>query len=140
MNYWMPMPTKKLSEPKNQLVYFLPAIAWGIIILVMCLMPGRDVPSFLHNFNDKLIHTSIYFLAGILIYLGFVRFNIQNNMPWISIVWTILICAVLGGVIEILQYYFISKRDGDWFDELANCTGCILSVLGMRFLQTLIPA
>lgn len=44
----------------------------------------------------------------------------------------LLIGAIYGGVIELLQEYFFPPRTGDWWDWLADCTGALLAVILFR--------
>lgn len=129
----MPMPTRKKSEAKRSrsyhLIYFTPALVWGIFISYFSLLPGNEVPPFMEYFNDKVIHSSIYFLSASLIYLGFIRFNFRNPVSLGMLVFILVLCISYGGAIEVLQYYFIPRRTGDWFDFMANSTGAIVSVL-----------
>lgn len=45
-----------------------------------------------------------------------------------------LICAVYGGVIELLQASFTATRGAEWLDELANISGASLAALGWQVL------
>lgn len=46
----------------------------------------------------------------------------------------VLICAVYGGVIELLQASFTATRGAEWLDELANISGASLAALGWQVL------
>lgn len=129
----MLMPTKKPLAPKQRfkktLPYFTPAIVWGIFILYFSLMPGNEVPRFMVNLDDKIIHGGIYFISAGLIYLGFIRFNFNNPVSRAIVGLIVLLCIVYGGAIEVIQHYFIPRRTGDWYDFLANTTGSVVCVL-----------
>lgn len=120
-------------EPKNhvlyRLLYFTPALVWGIFILYFSLMPGNEVPRFMVKLNDKFIHGGIYFFSAGLIYLGFIRFNFRNplSIAWVGLI--VLLCVAYGGAIEIVQHYCVPKRVGDWYDFMANTTGSVVCVL-----------
>lgn len=133
MLYWMWMRTKKPLEPKDNifkpLLYFTPALLWGIFILYFSVMPGNEVPRFMIQFDDKLIHGGIYFFAAGLIYLGFIRFNFRNPISRVPVGFIVLLCILYGGAIEIVQHYFVPRRTGDWLDFLANTTGSVVCVL-----------
>jgi VanZ family protein len=53
-----------------------------------------------------------------------------------SLIWVYLGIALLGGALEILQFY--TGRDGDWHDELANCLGAAAG-MGLAALYLVIP-
>ncbi len=120
-------------EPKGtlffRLLYFTPALVWGIFILYFSLMPGNEVPRFMVQLDDKLIHGGIYFFSAGLIYLGFIRFNFKNPISRLMLGCIVLLCVVYGGAIEIVQHYCVPRRVGDWFDFLANTTGSVVCVL-----------
>ncbi len=124
---------RKPLEPKGnlfyRLLYFTPALVWGIFILYFSLMPGNEVPRFMVRFNDKVIHGGIYFLSAGLIYLGFIRFNFKNSLSLLLVGGIVLLCVVYGGAIEIVQHYCVPRRVGDWFDFFANTTGSVVCVL-----------
>lgn len=93
------------------------------------LLPGQEVPMEWAELNDKLIHVLIYFFTALLIYLGFVRFNLRNQIRRRQVWFIVLLCTVYGGVIELLQYYFVPNRAGEWLDFFANAAGSILCLL-----------
>ena len=128
----MPKPIRKLSESKSlstqRLVYFIPAVLWGLLIVYFSLLPGNRVPDLLRETNDKFIHGLIYFVSAGLIYLGFVRYNFNNPLRRGVVITTVLLCVFLGAIIEILQHYWVLNRDGDWNDFVANSVGSVVCV------------
>lgn len=133
------MPTRRSSEPRAagiyQLLYFTPALAWGIFISYFSLLPGPEIPRLLLEFDDKIIHAGIYFLSGSLIYLGFIRYNFSNSISRASLVITILACILFGAAIELIQHYLVLNRAGDWLDFWANSTGTVASVLLLKLVH-----
>ncbi|AEV32890.1 VanZ like family protein [Owenweeksia hongkongensis DSM 17368] len=126
------MPTKKQPESKHSayiILHFTPALVWGIFILYFSTMPGPEVPNVFQSLNDKLIHAAIYFVATILIYFGFLRFKYGNPISGKALFISCLISIVFGGVIELLQSYYVPGRVGDWFDFVANTSGSLSFVL-----------
>ena len=113
----------------NKISYYTPAVCWGIFISVGTLSPEDEIPVFLISLNDKLIHATIYFLASGLIFLGYVRYNLKNQIPLGFLICVLLLCILYGGLIEILQYYLVPGRTGDWNDFIANSTGALISAL-----------
>lgn len=126
------MLTKKKSEPKRSahiILYFTPALVWGIFILYFSTMPGPEVPGLLQSLNDKLIHASIYFVATALIYFGFIRFLYSSPISGKALFIACLISILFGGLIELLQAYYVPGRVGDWYDFAANTSGSLSFVL-----------
>lgn len=125
------MPTSKSfkNRPTQHLLYFTPALVWGIFVLYFSLMPGNEVPRFMVKLDDKILHGGIYFFTAGLIYLGFIRFNFNNSISRRKLGLIVLLCILFGGGIEIMQHYFVQRRVGDWYDFYANTTGSIICVL-----------
>jgi len=117
-----------------KLTYYTPAIVWGFLIAYFTLIPGSQVPKSLAGLNDKWIHGTIYFLSASLIILALVRYNLRTNLSIKAAVIVFLFCLLFGGLIEIIQSEFISRRNGDWFDFWANNTGAAISVLLWSFI------
>ncbi len=123
------IPLKPKGKSIHRLLYFTPALVWGIFILYFSLMPGNEVPRFMVKLDDKLIHAGIYFFSAGLIYLGFIRFNFNNPITGLVLGIIVLLCVFYGGAIEIVQHYCVPRRVGDWFDFFANTTGSVVCVL-----------
>tara|TARA_R110002050_G_scaffold27038_7_gene70864 strand:+ start:18523 stop:18918 length:396 start_codon:yes stop_codon:yes gene_type:complete len=116
-----------------KLTYYTPAIVWGFLIAYFTLMPGSQVPKSLASLNDKWIHGTIYFFSASLIILGLVRYNFRRSLSIKAAILVFLFCLLFGGMIEILQHEFVSRRHGDWLDFWANNTGAAISVLLWSF-------
>lgn len=126
------MLTKRKSEPKRPahiILYFTPALVWGIFILYFSTMPGPEVPGLLKSLNDKLIHAAIYFVATLLIYFGTHRFIYSNPISGKALTIACIISILFGGLIELLQSYYVPGRVGDWNDFIANTSGSLSFVL-----------
>lgn len=105
-------------------IYDTPAIGWGIFILVMSLLPGRDIPDALLKMNDKVIHFSIYFIFASLLVLGQRRFKSRMTLSreWVT---RMLFSILFGGAIELIQGSIDTHRSPEWGDMLANTLGVI---------------
>lgn len=129
--------TKKLLEPKPniKLKHYAPVIFWGIFVTYMSLTPGDALPDALVKMNDKFLHAGIYFFSAVLIYMAFIRYSFKNTLHVSRLYLILIICVVFGGLIELAQHYLVPKRNGDWYDFMANTTGAVLSVLLLRFIH-----
>ncbi len=107
-------------------------LAWTLLILLVCLMPGDNVPnsSFL-SFKgaDKLIHFILYLVLFILIGKGLVNYFKPSYSSNRIIVISFLYCLFLGIGVEFIQSVFVAGRLGDVFDVLANSIGSFIGVL-----------
>jgi hypothetical protein len=121
---------------------YAPAIAWGIFIFALSVVPGKDLPH--PDWGelislDKFIHILFYgFLMG-LILRGrlhmqndklktregdFRTVNAENRRQILRFaLMTALGCTVFGWFLEWFQESYCQDRLFDWFDGLANTIG-----------------
>jgi VanZ family protein len=112
-------------------------ILWSILIVFLCLLPipektSSDFLDFKHK--DKLAHFVFYFVASLIYFLE------KNNR--LKIFPVLSYAILLGGTIELIQYYFIETRNGDIWDMLANISGALsfivfLKLFGRFFISRL---
>jgi VanZ family protein len=116
----------------------LPAFLWGLFILIICGIPGHDLPelTFLDWLRpDKLVHL---FIFGLLSYLLVRGFLIQESFPILktrSRLWAFLIASLYGVLIEILQAYVFIDRSGDVRDAIADMIGAVIGIWCFNFLM-----
>ena len=110
-------------------------IVWTLLILLLCLMPGDNLPStsFL-SFEgaDKLLHFTLYFVLLTFVGKGLVNYFDSSYSSNRIIVIAFFYCLFLGVGIEFLQDIFVAGRSGDFFDVLANATGASVGVVILR--------
>ncbi len=113
----------------------LPGIGWGLLILFLCGLPGKEVPdpSYFDIFLfDKLVHIFLFLVLGFLLGVGFKK---QYQYPLIKAHAKksgFLIAAFYGLLIEILQYAVFIDRSLEAGDVMANMFGAGLGVLFFR--------
>ena len=111
------------------------SIAWALLILVLCLMPGKDLPTVnILNF-DKLAHFSIYLLLALMLYYGWKKQDSFLSLHSNTIIKILLITSIYGFVVEILQELLTSDRHFDIFDALANAIGGMAGSLMGTFVK-----
>jgi VanZ family protein len=96
----------------------------AIIISVLSLLPRLSVLPPSIPFLDKFAHGAAYCLLGFLAYF-FIYLKKSTTLG--GIVFSLLFCTALGTSLEFLQA--ITERTPDFFDGLANFTGCLLGSL-----------
>ncbi len=105
------------------------SMLWALIILILCGMPGKDVPhiSFLEMLKfDKFVHAGIFFVLFLLSVRGFMlqtRFEGLHQSPRAA---AFIICVIYGGLLEILQGIVFIDRSADIYDFIANTFGCTM--------------
>lgn len=116
---------------KKNILVFLPAVIWGIIILTLSSVSGATISQF--NWSDfasmdKVGHFIFYSIFTFLWLFGFQQYGLPKSLiRKILTAWTI--GAVFGGLIEIFQFALIEGRYFDLLDLLANILGCIAGVV-----------
>jgi VanZ family protein len=107
-------------------------LLWALLILVLCGIPGRDIPhvSFLELLNfDKFVHASIFFVLVVLLINGFGKQSsiaAFHNFPAAS---AFIICVAYGGALELMQEAVFEERSADVYDFIANSFGCVVGLL-----------
>lgn len=109
--------------------YYTPAILWIILILVLCTLPGNDIPSnsFLDKIHfDKFVHFGLF--GGIVLFLSLGIYQqkkyISNSTLWLLV----LIAAGYGLAIEFIQKYWAINRSFDMYDLVADTLGAIAGI------------
>jgi len=105
------------------------ALLWALVILILCGIPGKDIPEVsIINF-DKFIHASLFFILLLLTVRGF---TLQKTVvlfytfPKMS---AFILCVIYGGTVELMQGAFFVDRTADINDFFANSFGCLVACL-----------
>lgn len=109
------------SSPRH-LYYKAFATVLTILIVLLSLMPSRNVPEIEIKQLDKLVHFVMYFVLTVSYGLSFKGFAKPGLMAFAG--------AFLVGVLtEVMQYKFTSSRFFDVFDIIANTAGSFFAIL-----------
>jgi len=104
------------------------------IILYFSLIP--DPPNTFIKFNamDKVEHAVAYALLGL---LSFFSFRYDRNHPVRIVIFSVLLCSIYGGLIEILQRYTGRFPDsGDLIMDIIGATaGSLLAFFILRYIS-----
>lgn len=110
------------------LKFWKPIIILSVIIF-FSLRSGTKLPKLpLFPHADKVAHACMYF--GLSLFMVKPFQNIAARFPYF---FSVLTCAVIGGLLEIGQLTLTQNRSGSWLDEIANISGAILGVLFFYF-------
>lgn len=136
MNCFLQRITRKklVLNNKHNIIYYTPAIGWGILILYFSLLPREEVPQVMIIIEDFLIHFGIYFLLALLISLGSIRFKLIRPATK-TLIWAFVISSVLGGFLELAQEFLVVNRTGTLDDFLANNLGALAATLTFRLAK-----
>ena len=99
-------------------------IAWAACILVACLIPGKEVPSFKFLEYDKLLHFCIFALLSFLWLCSLTAPRAQSQGVLI-----VTACILYGYLVEALQGSgLVAGRSFDHYDALADALGSVFGV------------
>ncbi len=111
-------------------------IIWAVIIFILCSIPGDTLPSAplieIPHF-DKLVHFGMFFIMAVFI-ISELNYQTKWNQLKIALT-TLIIAAVYGGAIEILQQNFFVNRSGDYIDFIADSLGAAAAIPAFPFLK-----
>jgi len=108
-----------------------PALLWAVIVMVLCGLPGEQIPelTFLEWLRpDKIVHLILFGVQSYLLCVGLKR---QTSFPALAgnaILIALTISIVYGALIEVLQDTIFINRNGDIRDAIANAIGALLGV------------
>ena len=108
-------------------IRYVLAVLWTAFIVFSLLSEPSGIPKFpwlTQPGVDKLIHAILFGIEALLIVWA------MSQTPFRMLLAVVLIwCFVLGGLLELAQYYWIDGRSGDWSDLLADMVGSVLAIL-----------
>ena len=116
-----------------------PAFVWAFIILILCTIPGNELPNLGFWNIDKVGHAGIFGILSCLLTYGFVKQKRFQSLKLKPFFISILFSSFYGASTEIIQGLFIYKRTAELNDFIADTLGSILfswlfSKYGKRFL------
>lgn len=104
------------------------AIVWALLILILCGMPGKDIPhiSFLELISfDKFVHAALFLVLTYLFIRGFAAQTSSGFLSNHALKSAFLLCVIYGAFLELLQDAVFEDRTADLYDFIANTVGCI---------------
>jgi len=122
--------------------YFLPAVAWGLVILIAISMPPGNIPKsgiFSIPHFDKFVHFALFTVFGLLFSFGFFKQSKQGVFHLRFVFFTVLAGVIYGSLTEILQHFYFTGRDGNIIDVLFNLFGTVFGVTLFSFILRIRP-
>jgi len=113
-------------------------ILWSAFILIMCSISMGKVGEshlFFPGF-DKMVHCGFFFMFVMLASNGLTR---QNKGISIPVTFLIAFLGIFfGALIEVLQLYIFTWRDGSWGDLFADSVGVGMATFSILLLNAAI--
>jgi glycopeptide antibiotics resistance protein len=114
------------------------ALLWALLILILCGMPGKDIPhiSFLELLSfDKFVHAGIFFVFILLTIRGFVRQTSHPKLQRAAKPIAFTFCVIYGALMEVMQGTMFEDRSMDVYDFIANSFGCLIGWLSYSWME-----
>ena len=112
-----------------------PALTWAALILVLCLLPGSELPSWdwadLISL-DKPIHALLFGVLTVLVVRGMVPDRSVQVSPKVLIA-AVLMAVGYGVATEVMQELEALGRHGDVPDAIANALGAVTGAAYLRW-------
>ncbi len=85
---------------------------------------------------DKWVHMVMYGGTCTVLWIEYIRHHKSPDYENLGF-WAIAAPIIMSGIIELLQAYCTTNRNGDWYDLLANSIGVLMAALiGMILFKT----
>lgn len=97
------------------------ALIWAIVIFILSIIPGKDLPELDINYFDKLAHATVYAILSFLILLA-----CPSRTLNVIFLWAFLLPVSYGIMIELFQGTFLNDRITDVYDMIANAIGSLV--------------
>lgn len=114
------------------------AILWSAITLVLCnvdLSSAQHSSGFFFVGFDKLAHLGFFYVLTILLFYGKIKYQHNYSFRSLTIFKIIMISAVVGGAIELLQWKVFTYRSAEWWDFFCDMLGCLMGVFSYVLLH-----
>ena len=103
--------------------------------MVLCLLPGKDLPSISLFQADKLGHFGVYLILAFLMWYGWKKQTAFNWLHQQAFGKILLLTTSYGFVVEVLQHLLTADRHFDLYDALANAIGAVAGSLISVYLR-----
>ncbi|MFQ5446113.1 MAG: VanZ family protein [Saprospiraceae bacterium] len=104
------------------------AIVWTIVIFVLSVSPGVQLPQITQS-PDKIGHFIAYALLSWLYLLGIRK---EDKWSYRSVLLILTGVSLYGISLEFIQWFFCTNRYFEVMDMLANVSGTLISYLLFR--------
>ncbi len=107
---------------KENISNYWKSILIGIIIFILSTITfstNNNLPK-ISNL-DKIVHLLMYLSLSFTLYYDYLNENKKRTNNFLTL---LMLCAIIyGGIIEIIQEYFIIRRTAEWLDWGADILG-----------------
>jgi VanZ family protein len=109
------------------LIFWVPLIAWFLVIHNFSATPATDLPKVGIPFADKAFHMTEFFVLGVLLIRAFDKSDFKVSLAKLTVL-AIIIALCYAGFDELYQRTR-PDRSCDFFDFLADSAGALVGIL-----------
>lgn len=116
--------------------FYWPAILWILLVLVLCTIPGDDLPSdpFFEKIHlDKIVHIGLFGCTVLLLCIGYYRS--KGHISKLTLTFIGIVGAFYGLMIEYIQKYVAVHRSFDMSDVAADVLGVVLGIVAFNLVR-----
>lgn len=99
------------------------AIGWTLLIFILCLLPGNELPKVNVPFIDKWAHVILF--AG----FSFLWLCAGPTTRWLPLTLLLAISVFVGWLVEYIQGNFVPGRYQDDMDTIADAVGGLAGII-----------
>lgn len=99
------------------------ATGWTLLIFILCLLPGNEIPDVDIPFIDKWAHVILF---GVFTFLWLCAIP-TNRLVHLLILF--MVSVFLGWLVEYIQGHYVAGRCQDNMDILADAVGGLIGIL-----------
>lgn len=115
-----------------------PALSAALIVFILCVIPGDELPEVgIVNF-DKVVHSIMFGGLTYLFARGFYKQTAYKFLFEHYLITSFLLCTLYGGFLEILQATVSINRAGDWLDFLFDGMGALAAIAILKLKKNLL--
>lgn len=117
--------------------FYLPAIGWAIIVAILILLPGDELPDTGDIPGlDKVAHVGVFTILSLLGAIGAMKHKTASSLKMNAIFFSLISCIIYGIVLELIQGT-VPDREFDLYDILANIGGVFLGMFAFKIIYKL---
>ena len=117
--------------------YNLFTLLWAAMILLLTLLPSASMPPLsiwsLLSF-DSFAHAFLFTVLIFLMIVGLKKQFSYLKLRHYAIRVSLFTSVIFGIAIELMQHYFITGRQGDMIDVLADTIGCLIGIVLFKWI------
>ncbi|MBR6439279.1 MAG: VanZ family protein [Bacteroidales bacterium] len=120
--------------------HIYPGLFCGIIIMVLCGLPGSYFPKVRTFWEwlgpDKIVHSLMFAVFAFMVIFGYRKEYCEREKQYrVKLQWiTLTVAIAYGAFTEIMQVYIFRGRYGSFYDFMADVIGCILGVFLFKII------